>query len=306
MAIKIGPGAACIVGLSILACTPVGDNAWHFINDLRGNSHQLRIAPTRKVSNRELLAMVNQQLERSMEEMKTFVRDEVHTNAPSTVYINSSTPSYFTSFLKAGLLFGATYGLLRLSGFPIDNWLLVSRHAFNQMVEPLLEKIDVIRVAAEAGFETVLEKVQGYRVELQSMQEEVKEKVDKVDSNVNNVHEDLNSVSDALSKLDESMSITNQGMLLICSVVADYLPERSGLKTLATDSVTHRRPSLEAKDHGGALRLEASNTRAITTNNDDAQPEIGVDAKMQRDNDPRRNLDSILSVLPPTRSKGDA
>ena len=57
-----------------------------------------------------------QQLERSMEEMKTFVRDEVHTNAPSTVYINSSTPSYFTSFLKAGLLFGATYGLLRLSG----------------------------------------------------------------------------------------------------------------------------------------------------------------------------------------------
>ena len=52
------------------------------------------------------------------------------------------------------------------------------------------------------------------------------------------------------------------GMLLICSVVADYLPERSGLKTLATDSVTHRRPSLEAKDHGGALRLEASNTRS--------------------------------------------
>ena len=65
------------------------------------------------------------------------------------------------------------HGWYVCAGFPIDNWLLVSRHAFNQMVEPLLEKIDVIRVAAEAGFETVLEKVQGYRVELQSMQEEV-------------------------------------------------------------------------------------------------------------------------------------
>lgn len=230
------------MGLSLVACTPFGEQMLATLG--QGGGHQFRIAPPRSVSNKELLTLVNEQLGRSMEEMKQFVRHEVGGNQSRSIYISSSrSTSLFESILKTGVILGATYGLLRLSGYPVDDLLFVSKWTMDQMVRPLLEKVDSIRAAAEEGFAVVLNMVQNFRAELKDMQTEVKGKFDKVDGSVIDVQTELNTVTTAMRKLDESLNITNQGMRLIVGVVRETLPNvpaQEGLGGLAADPIAQR------------------------------------------------------------------
>lgn len=259
--VSIAPGAACIVGLSIVACTPYGEHLWALLTSGGNAEHHLRLAPGRQLSNRELLAVVNEHVSRSIEDMKTFVQQEVRAARPTSIVIHSARGSSFvTSLLKAALLAGAAYGLLRLSGYPVDQLLFVSKRALEGMVQPLLEKVEAVREAAEEGFGEVLHLVQNYRQELQDMRTEIRGKMEKVDKGVTEVHSQAEEVSAAMDRLDENINITNQGVRLICAVVAEHLPSapmHTGLRSWAPDSIAHRMELLEGPTPKGAAALNA-------------------------------------------------
>jgi len=280
--ISIGPGSAIIVGLSLVACTPYADRILAYVSSV-GAHRQLLVPPGDKMSNRDLLVMVNKEIDTRLEEMKEFVRREVRAQGTTGIIIsNAGTSSPIMIVFKFGLFLGAIYGLLRVSGYPIDDLLFVSKSNFGDMVSPLLEKIDSIGVAAQEGFNVVLDMVKGYRTELKNMQQEVKEKVGQVDSSVSEIQAELTSLSAAVEELDHNMSITNQGMRLICSVVADQLPGtpvRQGLQNLAIDSTGHRPESVNA-------RILAK----------PVPPSVFTPvASMKSEDDPRKRINDIIS-----------
>eukprot|EP00667_Euglena_gracilis_P011635 EG_transcript_11891 len=293
---NIGPGAACIIGLSLFACTPYGDQVWRFLTASPEPQHHLRLAEDKPLSNRELLKVVNQHLKRSLDEMRRFVQQEVSATQGRTILIGGSSSSLLANVLKLALVGAAGYGLLKVSGYPIDDLLFVSKRSLDKMVHPLLEKIEGIRDAAEEGFGEVLLLVQNYVTELRETRQEIKDRIAKVDADVSEVRTEFEQVSLAMQKLDENMNVTNQGMRLICSVVEQHLPlgyVQPGLRTGAVDSLAHRLevPLLEASAHlrspfGAPATSPPKGDAAVTSGKE----------KPGKSVDPRERINAIISA----------
>jgi len=234
-----------VVGLSVLACTPYGERLWGLLDPSAEAATQLRLGKDTKLSNHDLLGLVNEHLARRVEDLRQFARKEFQTAGPQTIVLRTSgdSGSIWSVLLQVAIVAAAGYGFLRLSGYPVHDLMFVSRCTLDKMVKPLLDEVQTIWQAAEEGFAEVLAMVRNYREELKGMRGEICGRIEKVDAGVSEVRGEFDQVTAALAKLDEQMDITNQGMQLICAVVAEHVnPPHAppALRTLGVDTVAHR------------------------------------------------------------------
>jgi len=247
-------GHFSVVGLSVLACTPYGERLWGLLDPSAEAATQLRLGKDTKLSNHDLLGLVNEHLARRVEDLRQFARKEFQTAGPQTIVLRTSgdSGSIWSVLLQVAIVAAAGYGFLRLSGYPVHDLMFVSRCTLDKMVKPLLDEVQTIWQAAEEGFAEVLAMVRNYREELKGMRGEICGRIEKVDAGVSEVRGEFDQVTAALAKLDEQMDITNQGMQLICAVVAEHVnPPHAppALRTLGVDTVAHRElPLLHAPE----------------------------------------------------------